>query len=72
MPFPHLESISAKIRKNPEFYKTKEGLIELICKDCEFWREDERDYECGAFKLFKELLQKEALSPEDILRAVKG
>jgi len=65
------------LRKKSEYFlshrgycNTKEGLIDLVCRDCEFWREDERDYECGALALLRTLLQKNVLSIEDIIRAV--
>lgn len=45
---------------------TKDALIELICKHCDFYKESERDLECGAFKILKALLERGAITPEDI------
>lgn len=70
MPFSNLENKSKYFLNNPQYCKTKDGLIDLVCRDCEFWKEDERDYECGALALLRVLLQKNVLSVEEIIRAV--
>ena len=44
----------------------KESLIDLICKHCEFYKESDKDLECGAYKILKGLLEKGAITPEDI------
>jgi hypothetical protein len=44
----------------------KEKLIELICKHCEFYKESEKDLECGAYKIIKGLLEKGIITPEEI------
>ncbi|MCJ7746726.1 MAG: hypothetical protein MUP27_03210 [Desulfobacterales bacterium] len=44
----------------------KELLLELICKHCEFYKESEKELECGAFKILKRLLEKEVVTPEEI------
>ena len=72
MEFPHLRSKATEFLNNPELCSTREGLIDLICRDCEFWKEDERDYQCGAFKLLAFLLQKRVVTVEEIVRAVQG
>jgi len=49
----------------------KESLIDLICKQCEFYKESDKDLECGAYKILKGLLEKGAITPdeiEDVLR----
>lgn len=68
--FRYLIENSERFLANPELCQTKEGLIDLICHNCQFWRQDEHDYECGAFKLLRLLLEKGPLSVEDIVRAV--
>jgi len=70
MGFVHLKSKAAFFRDNPEHCKTKEGLIDLACRDCDFWREDERDYECAALALLRLLLEKDVLSIDEVVRAV--
>jgi hypothetical protein len=44
----------------------KESLIDLICKHCDFYKESEKDLECGAYKILKGLLEKGAITPEEI------
>jgi len=44
----------------------KDFLIELICKHCDFYKESEKDLECGAFKILRELLEKGVITPEEI------
>jgi hypothetical protein len=48
----------------------KESLIDLICKQCEFYKESEKDLECGAFKILKGLLKKGMITPEEIRDAL--
>ena len=44
----------------------KESLTDLICKHCEFYKESDKDLECGAYKILKGLLEKGAITPEEI------
>jgi hypothetical protein len=44
----------------------KESLIDLICKQCDFYKESDKDLECGAYKILKGLLEKGAITPEEI------
>jgi hypothetical protein len=44
----------------------KDTLIDLICKHCEFYKESDKDLECGAYKILKGLLEKGAITPEEI------
>jgi len=44
----------------------KDFLIELICKHCEFYKESEKELECGAFKILKGLLEKGVITPKEI------
>ncbi|NWF94001.1 MAG: hypothetical protein HXY46_13940 [Syntrophaceae bacterium] len=44
----------------------KESLIDLICRRCEFYKESDKDLECGAFKILKGLLEKGKVTPEEI------
>jgi hypothetical protein len=70
MTFAHLKSRAGYFRDHPEHCKTKEGLIDLACRDCDFWKEDERDYECGALALLRLLLERNVLSIDEVIRAV--
>ena len=49
----------------------KESLINLICKHCEFYKESEKDLECGAFKILKGLLKKGVITSEEIIDAIR-
>ena len=42
----------------------KETLIDLICKHCEFYKESDKDLECGAYKILKGLLEKKIITPK--------
>jgi hypothetical protein len=44
----------------------KEFLTDLICKHCEFYKESEKELECGAFKILKGLLEKGVITPKEI------
>jgi hypothetical protein len=44
----------------------RESLIDLICKQCEFYKDSDKDLECGAFKILKGLLEKGVITPEEI------
>lgn len=45
---------------------SKDELTELICKRCDFYKESEKDLECGAYKILKGLLEKGLVTPEEI------
>ncbi len=49
----------------------KESLIDLICKHCDFYKESEKDLECGAYKILKGLLKKGVITPGQILDATR-
>jgi hypothetical protein len=44
----------------------KKSLVELICTRCDFYKESDKDLECGAYKILKGLLEKGAITPEEI------
>ena len=49
----------------------KESLIKLICHHCEFYKESDKDLECGAFKILRALLNKGVITPEEIDDALR-
>ena len=49
----------------------KESLTDLICKHCDFYKESEKDLECGAYKILKRLLEKKILTPGEISDALR-
>ena len=68
--FPNIRARATEYLSHPQGCLTPEGMVALICHDCQFWREDEKDYQCGAFRLLKLLLEKGVVSVEQIVRAV--
>ena len=50
----------------------KDFLIDLICRHCEFYKESEKELECGAFKILKGLLEKGVVTPEEINEALRS
>ena len=53
------------------YFATHEGAVELFCRDCDFFKEDERVMECNALKVLRKLLQKGLLKAEDLREAVR-
>jgi len=49
----------------------KESLIDLICKHCEFYKDSDKELECGAFKILKGLLEKGVITPEKIIDVLR-
>jgi hypothetical protein len=49
----------------------KKSLVELICTHCDFYKESDKDLECGAYKILKGLLDKGVITPEDIHGAAR-
>jgi hypothetical protein len=48
----------------------KESLIDLICKHCDFYKDSDKELECGAFKILKRLLEKGLITSEKIKDAL--
>ncbi len=44
----------------------KDMLVNLICKRCDFYKDSDKDLECGAYKILQKLLQKGILTPKDV------
>ena len=57
-------------RKDNGMKLDKESLTGLICKHCDFYKESDKDLECGAYKILKRLLEKKILTPEEISDAL--
>ena len=70
MTFANLKKKAPLLLQNPDYCRTKEGIVDIACRDCDFWKEDERDYECGARALLRVLLEKNVVSIEEIVRAI--
>ncbi len=50
---------------------TKDALTSLICQSCDFYKESEKDLECGAYKILKGLLKKGKITPQEIEDALR-
>jgi hypothetical protein len=44
----------------------KDPYIALICTHCEFFKEDDIELECAAFKALKSMLQRGIITPDEI------
>ncbi|AGK61972.1 hypothetical protein Asulf_02007 [Archaeoglobus sulfaticallidus PM70-1] len=45
---------------------TKREMIDGVCKVCDFYKENDEQLECGAFKIIKILVEEGKLRMEDI------
>jgi hypothetical protein len=45
--------------------------VNLICTHCEFYKEDDFELECAAFKVLKTMLQVGRIKPEEIKDAFR-
>ena len=44
-------------------------LVKLICSSCEFFKEDDIDLECSAFKILKDLISSGKISLQEVADA---
>jgi hypothetical protein len=49
----------------------KDPYVTLICTHCEFFKEDDIELECAAFKVLKNMLVKGRISQEEIKDAFR-
>ena len=49
----------------------KKSVVNLICTHCDFYKESDKDLECGAYKILKRLLEKGILTSEQIHDAAR-
>ncbi len=71
MEFSHIKSCIARFESDPALVHTKDGAVELFCSDCDFYKESDKDLECGAFKLLRLLVEKNILTVKQISDAVR-
>lgn len=45
--------------------------VKMICTTCDFFKEDDIDLECAAFKILTNLLDDGTISEDDIRRSIK-
>lgn len=53
------------------FFHDDNKLIHFVCSDCDFYKPGDEALECFAFKIVKNLLRKEVVTPEEVLDAVR-
>jgi len=51
--------------------KELDPYVTLICTHCAFFKEDDLDLECAAFKVLKSMLQEGKITPEEIKNAIR-
>jgi hypothetical protein len=71
MKFSHIKSCIDRFEADPALVHTKDGAIELFCSDCDFYKESDKDLECGAFKLLRRLVEKNILTVKQISDAIR-
>lgn len=72
MAFEHILAKASHYLTNPDFCLTEEGMVDLVCKGCDFYKEGEdEDLECGAFQILRVLLAKKVITIEELIRALK-
>lgn len=68
--FPHLED-TARLLDSQGGQLTQDELRELLCRDCDFFREDhEEELECAGFRILRSLLVNRVMTPDSLARAL--
>ena len=57
--------------KKPSMILEKKSLVALICRHCQFFKDSDKDLECGAFKILEGLLKKGVITPEEITDVIR-
>lgn len=72
MPFPNLLKVAEQILNDPDCLKTQEGMTKFACSDCDFYKEGEDEHlACGAYLLLQFLLEKNMVTAEQIINAIR-
>ena len=71
MSFEYLINNKSEFIGKEKYCATKDGAIEFICKNCDFYGEEKEKLECAAFKMLRILLEKEVISTEEIINAIE-
>ena len=50
---------------------SKDALTGLICHHGDFYKESDKDLECGAYKILQALLKKGQITPQEIEDALR-
>lgn len=67
----HILAHGKRFLEDSGFYNDDAKLVEFICRDCDFFKPDEEILECFAFRIVKNLLRKEVISPQEVLDALR-
>jgi len=51
--------------------KVIDSYVTLICTHCAFFKEDDLDLECAAFRVLKSMLKEGKITQEEIKDAIK-
>jgi hypothetical protein len=70
MKFINLKKQLERSGDDESFAHTKDGAVSLFCADCDFYKESDKDLECGAFKLLRLLIDKKVLTLAQISDAI--
>ena len=69
--FKNLCKNKSKFLKDPSLALTTEGLTELVCKDCDFYKEGEdEELACSAYNMLSMLLEKKVITVEELIDAL--
>jgi|GEM_PF-782975 len=61
---------TAEYSSMSDIVSKNDPYIALICTRCEFFKEDDIELECAAFKALKSMLHKGIITPEEIKNAL--
>jgi hypothetical protein len=64
-------AVTKQLLRNYGPYLEKKSLVALICRHCQFFKDSDKDLECGAFKILKGLLEKGVITPEEITDVIR-
>lgn len=71
MSFKNLLSKLEQYEKDPSLIRTKDGAVGFFCADCDFYKDSDKDLECGAYKLLVRLIEKDVISLRHISDALR-
>jgi hypothetical protein len=66
-----MEERLKRFKANPKLIHTKDGAVELFCSSCDFYKDSDKDLECGAFKLLRKLVNNGTLTLDEIADAIR-
>jgi hypothetical protein len=70
MDFAHLKQRAQYLLDNPDYCSSDEGMLDIVCRNCDFWKEDDRDYQCAGLAILRALIRKKIITPQEIVSAL--